>query len=241
MRIRRGPATVTGEAEPHGSHWHRDASREGAEGRPGSQETSLRPQAETPSRKGVAPPDEDPIQCRPGGRPPRCSAAAGHGRRGRPGRPSTCGSKARGADAVRRPGHDRRAPSSSSANETHRPRVRRHRFARRDGHRRRRRPAARSSPRRAEVTARSSWRALRPISSERASRTIAGESVGVRPATNVPRRDTRTASSRAWGRAARRALQTATTCCSPRRRLRAAARAHRAGARPARASPSACG
>src|SRR6476661_6640530 len=54
VRNRRGPATVTGDADRIRSHWHRDASREGADGRPGSQETSLRPQADTPSRKGVA-------------------------------------------------------------------------------------------------------------------------------------------------------------------------------------------
>ena len=59
MRIRRGPATVTGEAHrraaiaPPVTEPPRTA-REGAEGRPGSQETSLRPPSRTPSWKGVA-------------------------------------------------------------------------------------------------------------------------------------------------------------------------------------------
>src|SRR5689334_1251044 len=36
------------------SHWIATANREGAVDRPGSQETSLRPSSQTPSRKGVA-------------------------------------------------------------------------------------------------------------------------------------------------------------------------------------------
>ena len=58
MRIRRGPATVTGDAH-RGARTKRAATdsptagREGAEGRPGSQETCLRPKAHKPSWKGV--------------------------------------------------------------------------------------------------------------------------------------------------------------------------------------------
>jgi adhesin HecA-like repeat protein len=55
VRVRRGPATVTGEAccgvsltQPP----FRDRGREGAAGRPGSQETCLRPQPNSPRGKG---------------------------------------------------------------------------------------------------------------------------------------------------------------------------------------------
>ncbi len=58
VRVRRGPATVTGDAHRN-ARLQREATdppsadREGAEGRPGSQETCLRPQAHKPSWKGV--------------------------------------------------------------------------------------------------------------------------------------------------------------------------------------------
>ena len=60
VRIRRGPATVTGGSPPQGGICRRSlsrhgAAREGVEGRPGSQETFLRPPSRTPSWKGVAP------------------------------------------------------------------------------------------------------------------------------------------------------------------------------------------
>ena len=71
MRIRRGPATVTGEAAPHERaleplEGHRRPGRRGS-GRPGSQETCLRPKRHTPSWKGVAP-DENSTFPRPGRR-----------------------------------------------------------------------------------------------------------------------------------------------------------------------------
>jgi len=60
VQIRRGPATVTGDADrtriaAHG-HWHATtAAGKARDGRPGSQETSSDRQAHTPSWKGVAP------------------------------------------------------------------------------------------------------------------------------------------------------------------------------------------
>ena len=53
MRIRRGPATVTGEAfRTREQATGPITDREGASGRPGSQETSLRPQARSPRGRG---------------------------------------------------------------------------------------------------------------------------------------------------------------------------------------------
>ena len=54
MRIRRGPATVIGDAGRRESHWREILAGKAAAGRPVSQETRPDLEAHTPSWKGVA-------------------------------------------------------------------------------------------------------------------------------------------------------------------------------------------
>ena len=110
VRIRRGPATVTGEA----TAWRRtspvtEPSRrpgKARRGRPGSQETFLRPPSRSPSWKGVA--HSMKLSPRPAWLPDSSALAARTGaRRAGDRRPAH---RRRDAHALRRPGDDRCSP-----------------------------------------------------------------------------------------------------------------------------------
>src|ERR1700677_138679 len=84
VRIRRGPATVIGDANRNAVATGRAGGREGAVGRPESQETSLRPPSRSPRGKG-GPSHEtywNPRRCRCAGSGRRGPRRAGAGRRG---------------------------------------------------------------------------------------------------------------------------------------------------------------